>query len=60
MYKIQDLSRWIDFENLIYRYKGESASRKFVDFKGALVFFKNIKDIRSSNTRNSRRKTKRV
>ena len=33
-----------DFNNLIYCYKGESASKNFVGFKGSLVFYKNIKE----------------
>ena len=44
MEEIQYLSRQIDFNNLIYCYKGESASKNFVGFKGSLVFYKNIKE----------------
>ena len=48
MEEIQDLSKQIDFNNLTYNYKGESARKKFIGFKGRL-----------NNTRKSRR-TKRI
>ena len=44
MKEIQDLSRQIDFINVIYHFKGESASKNFVGFKGSLVFHKNIRE----------------
>ena len=42
--EIEDSSRRIDFNSLIYRYKGESDSKHFVGFKGLLIFYKNIKE----------------
>ena len=44
MEEIQNLSKRIDFNNLIYRYKGESASKTSADFKDPLVFYKSIKE----------------
>ena len=44
MEEIQDLSRRIDFNNLVYHCKGESALKYFVGFKALLVFNKNIKE----------------
>ena len=40
--KIQDLSKQIDFNNLIYRYKGNTAPKKFIGFKDLLRFYQNI------------------
>ena len=41
--KYQNLSKQIDFNNLTYYFKGESAPKNFIDFKGPLDFYKNIK-----------------
>ena len=54
MEEIRDVSRWTDFNNLTYRYKGESTSKNFVDFKDRLVFYKNMEKGHTT----SRRKTK--
>ena len=43
IHEIQNLSKQIDFNNLIYCFKGES-SRKIYCFKGPLNFYENIKD----------------
>ena len=56
MEEIRDLSRWIDFNNLTYRYKGESTSKNLVDFKDRLAFYKNMEE--GHTTRKRRRKTK--
>ena len=42
MEKIQNLSKQIDFNYLIYCFKDEIAQKKFVDFKGHLGFDENI------------------
>ena len=54
MEEIRDVSRWTGFNNLTYRYKGESTSKNFVDFKDRLVFYKNMEKGHTT----SRRKTK--
>ena len=41
--EIQNLSKQIDFNNLIYSFKGESSPKNFINFKGPLIFYKNIK-----------------
>ena len=40
--KIQDLSKQIDLNNLIYRYRGNTAPKKFIGFKDLLRFYQNI------------------
>ena len=40
--KIRESSKAIDFNNLIYFYKGSTASIKFIGFKGPLHIFKSI------------------
>ena len=40
--KIGESSRPIDFNNLIYFYKGSTAPIKFISFKGPLHIFKSI------------------
>ena len=42
--EIQNLSKHIDFNNLIHYFKGEGGPKKFIGFKGPLSFYKNIKD----------------
>ena len=42
MEEIQDLSKQIDFNNLTYRYKGNTASKTFIGFKGPLGFYRNM------------------
>ena len=42
MGEIQILSKQIDFNNLIYYFKGKSASRHFLDFRGPLALYRNI------------------
>ena len=44
MEEIQDLSKQIDFNNLTYRYKGNTASKTFIGFKGPLGFYRNIQE----------------
>ena len=44
MEEIVDLSKEIDFNNLISHYQGNTAPKTFIGFKGALRFFKNIKE----------------
>ena len=44
MEEIRDLSRQIDFNNLVYHYKSKIVPKKFVCFKGPLKFYKNIKE----------------
>ena len=44
MEEIQNLSKQIDFNNLIYYFKGESVPKKSLGFKGPLGFYKNIKE----------------
>ena len=42
--EIQNLSKQIDFNNLTYYFKGESAPKNVIGFKGPLGFYKYIKD----------------
>ena len=42
--EIQNLSKLIDFNNLVYYFKGECGTKNFIDFKGPLDFYENIKD----------------
>ena len=42
--EIQDLSRQIDFNNLTYRYQGNTAPKNFIGFQGSLDFYRNIKE----------------
>ena len=42
--QISDLSKQIDFNNLSYRYKSNTARKTFIGFKGLLGFWKNIKE----------------
>ena len=44
MEEIQDLSKQIDFNNLTYCYKGNTAPKTFIGFKGPLVVYENIKE----------------
>ena len=44
IHEIQNLSKQIDFNNIIYYFKGESAPKNFIGLKGPLAFYKNIKD----------------
>ena len=44
MEEIQDLSKQIDFNNLTYRYKGNTARKTFIGHKGPLGFYRNIKE----------------
>ena len=34
----------INFNNFVYYFKGESDPKSFINFKGPLGFYKNIKD----------------
>ena len=56
MEEIWDLSRRIDFNNLIYCHNSGSASKNFAGFKDPLAFIKY--KVRSYNTRKSWQKTK--
>ena len=42
--QISDLSKQIDFNNLSYCYKSNTARKTFIGFKGSLGFWKNIKE----------------
>ena len=42
--EIQNLSKQINFNNLIYNFKGKNGPKSFIGFKGPLGFYKNIKD----------------
>ena len=44
MGEIQNLSKQIHFNNLVYYFKGESGTKYFISFKGPLALYKNIKD----------------
>ena len=44
MEKIQDLSKQIDFNNLIHHYKSKTVPKCFLSFKGPLKYYKNIKE----------------
>ena len=44
MEEIRDLSKQIDFNNLIYHYKSENVPKIFLCFKGPIKIFKNIKE----------------
>ena len=44
MGEIQNLSKQINFNNLIYYFKNESGPKIFIGFKGPLHFYKSIKD----------------
>ena len=44
MGKTQNLSNQINFNNLIYHFKGESGPKHFITFEGSLGFYKNIED----------------
>ena len=44
MEEIQDLSKQIDFNNLIYRYKSKTVPKIFLVFKGPLKFYKHLKE----------------
>ena len=45
MEKLQDLSKQIDFNNLTYRYKGNTAPKTIIGIKGQLGFYRNIKEV---------------
>ena len=42
--EIQDLSKQIDSNNLVYFLKGESGTKNLISFKGPLGFYRNTKD----------------
>ena len=44
MGEIQNLSKQINFDKLIYYFKRETDPKKIISFEGRLAFFKNIKD----------------
>ena len=44
MAEIQKLNNQIDFNNLIYYFKGKSAPKNVIGFKGWLGLFNSIKD----------------
>ena len=44
MEEIQVLSKQIDFNNSIYRNKGNTAPKTFIGYKGILGFYRNIKE----------------
>ena len=41
---MQDLSKQIDLNNLAYYFKGKTGPKNFINFKGPLAFYRNIKD----------------
>ena len=41
---MQNLSKEINVNNLIYHFKGESGPNSFIGFKSPLRFYKSIKD----------------
>ena len=41
---IQNLSKQIDFNDLIYYFQGKSGPKNFINFKGPLGFYENKKD----------------
>ena len=43
MDEIQNLSKQIDFHSLTYYFKDESYSKHFINLKGALAFYRNVK-----------------
>ena len=44
MAEIRNSTKQIDFNNLTYSYKGESAPISFIGFKGPVRIFKSIHD----------------
>ena len=58
MEEIQDLSRQIHFNNLIYHYNSKTVPKFFLSFKGPLKFYKSINEYNIRNSR--RRRTKRI
>ena len=42
MGEIQNLSKQIDFNNLIYYFKAESGLKVFISFKGPVTFYENL------------------
>ena len=44
IYEIQDLSKQIDFNTLVYYFKAENVPKNVINFKGPLAFYRNIKD----------------
>ena len=44
MEEIQDLSKQTDFDHLTFRYKGKTAPKNFIAFKGLSGLYKNIKE----------------
>ena len=44
MSEIQNLSKQINFNNLIYYFKGESGSKTFIGFEGPLRFYESMRD----------------
>ena len=45
MEKLQGLSKQIDFNNLTYRYKGNTAPKTIIGIKGQVGFYRNIKEV---------------
>ena len=43
MGEIQNLSKQIDFHNLIYYFKSENGAENFISFKGPPAFYENKK-----------------
>ena len=44
MGEIKNLSKEINFNNLIYYFKSKIGPKNFISFKGPLGFYKNVKD----------------
>ena len=58
MNEIQNLNKKIDFNNLIYHFKGKSGPNNFISFKGPLAFHRNIKNGYITLERAEKTKTK--
>ena len=55
----QNVGKQIDFNNLTYYFKGKSAPKTFIGFKGPLGFYKNIKEAYIT-LKKAEKKTKRI
>ena len=44
MEEIKDLCKQIDFNNLVYRFEGNTAPKTFIGFRDPLGFYESIKE----------------
>ena len=58
MYEVQDLSKWLDFNNLTC-YKVNNDPKALIGYEGPQGFYKRYEG-KFFNTRKSRRRTKRI